>query len=479
MSKFLIIDDETLWAQTMEDFVQDLGHEARAAYTLAQGLELARHGDYDIVLLDAVLPDGSGLDHIAEIRAARSNPEVIIITGKSADAAAKLALEHRAWDYISKVASLEKIRLSLKRALEYRSNKRMATSQSLLLQFKRAGIVGESPPLLHCLEDAAKAAASELPVHVYGETGCGKELMARAIHANSSRSAGPFVVVDCASMPEALMESELFGHAKGAFTGAEASTRGLVARAHQGALFLDEIGELPLDMQQKLLRVLQEKRCRPLGASHEQPVDFRIISATNRDLSARVEEGGFREDLLYRLQAMQVTIPPLRERLQDIPPLITHFLSELGDTLRPKQASQDFLETLQAYDWPGNVRELRNVVGAAMALAIESDVLFPIHLPTRVRLHAVETPSGEAATPADTPEAAAASPAQDAAPVALHPPELIDWKRYKQLALRRAEQEYFRNLLIYTGWDKAQAMAIAGLSKAQFYKTIKGLDLTD
>ncbi len=455
MGTVLIVDDHLLWSHTLASLIKGLGHEPLSAGTMREGLALARSRHCDVVMLDILLPDGSGLDAIGALQAAPSQPEVIIVTGTNSREAARLALEHRAWDFISKTSSLDNMRLSLERALQYRRNKRLPGAQPLLPAFKRRGIVGEGPALQHTLEAAAKAADWDLPVCIYGETGTGKELMARAIHYNSPRAAAPFVVVDCASLPETLMEAELFGRAKGAYTGADKEAAGLVARAHGGSLFLDEIGELPLEMQQKLLRVLQEKRFRPVGASQEQTADFRLISATNRDLNALSMQGAFRSDLYYRIQAITVSLPPLRDRVEDIPVLAHHFANDFSIEGKTKQLSDDAITVLQAYSWPGNVRELRNVIGGAVAFTTESDALFPIHLPPHIRLHAMQSVDC-----ADDKDACTLG-------------EPLSWKQYKTLAMGRIEKEYLARLLTFTDNDKSRAMEISGLSRAQFYRMHK------
>ncbi len=433
--------------------MEDLGFEVMKALRLDEGSQLAVSPDsVDIVLLDVMLPDGSGLEAIPKLRALPSKPEVIIITGKSSEEAARLALEHRAWDYITKGSPLQSITLSLKRAVSYRRRKRSEEHCRQFAIFDRDGIAGKDPALVDALDMAAKAAPTDLPVLITGESGTGKELMAKALHANSPRKDKPFVVVDCASLPANLMESELFGHAKGAFTGADRESAGLVQRAHEGTLFLDEIGELPVEMQQKLLRVLHEKRYRPVGSSAEHSVDFRLVSATNRNLDTMVEDGRFRKDLFYRIRAMQIDLPPLRARRADIGLLAERFAKELSQQRTGgTRLSPDFLEVLKAYDWPGNVRELRNVMGTALALATESEMLFPIHLPVHVRLHSMTT---------ETPETEESSPP-------------LSWRNYRENELRGIERRYFSNLLAYTNNDKQLAMRIADISKAQFYKMLK------
>lgn len=456
MIRVLIIDDEPAWSETLCDLVEELGFLAFTASRLEEGVHLTNAPDsIDIVLLDVMLPDGSGLDAIQTLKASSSSPEIIIITGKSSEEAARLALEHQAWDYITKGASLGGIRLSLMRAVDYRRKKRSEAQYRQTATFDRGGIVGKDSGLIRALDLAAKAAPTDLPVLITGETGTGKELMSRALHANSLRGDKPFIVVDCASLPSSLMESELFGHAKGAFTGADMAKDGLVYMAHGGTLFLDEVGELPHHVQQKFLRLLHVKRYRPVGAASERDVDFRLVAATNRNLEAMVEEGVFRKDLLYRIKAMAIDLPPLRTRGEDIRLLAQSFAREWSQQHpnRAKECSEEFLKTLEAYDWPGNVRELRNVMGTALALATESEVLFPIHLPAHVRIHSVDTEKT-----AEKEEGSKRPPS---------------WRSYREKELGDIEYQYFSNLLVYTSYDKHLAMEIADISRAQFYRMLK------
>jgi DNA-binding NtrC family response regulator len=270
---------------------------------------------YDVIFLDVRLPDGIGLDAIQKIKANSSAPEVVIITGEGDPNGAELAIQYGAWDYIEKPPSVQSVILPLVRALQYRTEKKDAQKP---LMIKRDNIIGNSPQLLRSLKKLARAAQSQASVLIEGETGTGKELFAMAIHQSSSRSGKNFVVVDCAALPETLVESVLFGHAKGAFTGADQAKEGLVKQADQGTLFLDEIGELPLSLQKAFLRVLQEQRFRPIGGGSEVNSDFRLIAATNRDLDRMVQEKQFRQDLLFRIRSLVITLPPLRERPEDI-----------------------------------------------------------------------------------------------------------------------------------------------------------------
>ncbi|MEE4240678.1 MAG: sigma-54-dependent Fis family transcriptional regulator, partial [Desulfopila sp.] len=272
--------------------------------TLKEGVTTAENDAWDVVLLDIHMPDGNGLEHVPQIVKGRHEPEVIIVTGDGAPDGAERAIHGGAWTYIEKINVIRDLPLHLMRALQYREEKQRARSVPVIL--KRKNIIGDSEPMQRCFEDLVKAAASDVNVLITGETGTGKEVFARAVHENSARATGNFVVVDCASLPENLIESALFGHIKGAFTGADGSRKGLIKHADKGTLFLDEVGELPPSMQKTFLRVLQERRFRPIGAEREIGSDFRLLAATNRNLEEMVSQGLFREDLLYRLKGLSL-----------------------------------------------------------------------------------------------------------------------------------------------------------------------------
>jgi len=438
--------------------VERMDHKAQSAYNLAEGMAMADSQAFDVVFLDVRLPDGNGLDVLPEIRRSLSSPEVIIMTGLGDPDGAELAIKNGAWDYIEKPASIDKMRLPLIRALEFR-NERAATKTPKML--KSGGIVGGSPPMQASLNVLAQAAASDANVLITGETGTGKELFARGIHLNSSRAGKSFVVVDCAALPETLVESLLFGHEKGSFTGADKRQRGLIEQAHGGTLFLDEIGELPLSMQRSFLRVIQERRFRPVGADHEKQSDFRLICATNRDLEAMVQEGLFREDLFFRLRAFFLELPPLREHLEDLPELISHHMAKLCEryAIKVKTWSPDLMETLAAHHWPGNVRELLNVLDRSIAAAGQEPILFPYHLPTYLRVQVARASVGKNAR--HEPEAP------------LNPRPLGTLKMARESALEEAEKSYLEELMRSTGGDIKQACQISDLSRGRLYAVMK------
>jgi len=386
MTRILIVDDDTILCTMLAEQLQRKGYATGSAHTLEQGLSFVQGDSWDVVLLDVQMPDGNGLDALPDFIASPSQPEVIIITGQGAVDGAEKAIVSGAWSYIEKPQVIRDLTLHLTRALQYRAEKQRTRVQPVAL--KRSNIIGDSPAISRCYDDLAKASRSTVNVLLNGETGTGKEVFARAIHENSERASRNFVVVDCAALPANLMENALFGHVKGAFTGADRAQDGLIKHAHGGTLFLDEVGELSLEMQKTFLRVLQEHSCRPLGSDRENKSDFRLVSATNCDLEEMVAQGRFRKDLLYRLKGMVITLPPLRERKEDIRPLVHYWLGKLCKRYdrETKGMSPEFVEALFSYDWPGNIRELFQTLEQVFAGAIDVPTLFCIHLPREFRV---------------------------------------------------------------------------------------------
>jgi len=387
MANVLIIDDDELFCEMLRSAMEMEGHASSAAHSLADGARLLERDVFDAVFLDVRLPDGNGLDMLPRLRHMTSPPEIIIVTAAGDPDGAELAITDGAWDYVEKPASLEQMRFTLDRALRHRNRQSRQQRRPL----DTGGIVGASPRLAACLERLAEAAMGDAAVLVTGETGTGKELFARALHRNSRRASGPFITLDCAALSRSLLHSELFGYQRGAFTGALESRAGLIRQAHGGTLFLDEVGELPLAQQKAFLRVLQERRFRPIGSKEEVESDFRLVAATNRNLPDMAERGAFRKDLLFRLQAVELQLPPLRERKEDIRELVTTHAARIcrRDGIGAKGFEPDVFEALAAHDWPGNVRELVNVVEGVLLLAREEPVVHLEHLPVPLRARMV------------------------------------------------------------------------------------------
>jgi two-component system NtrC family response regulator len=459
MANVLIIDDDRLNSEMLFDMISDMGHAAACAFTAEEGLRKALAKEFDVVFLDVRLPDGNGLMLLPDIQSSPSAPEVIIITGFGSPDGAELAIKNGAWDFIEKPLIKNMIALPLLRALQYREAKKR-TPQPMVL--RREGIVGSSPIMNACMELVAQAAASEAPVVITGETGTGKELFARAIHNNSSRSRETFVTVDCTSLPPSIIESVLFGHEKGAFTGADRYRDGLIKQADGGTLFLDEIGELPLPAQKIFLRVLQERSFRPIGGSREITSDFRLTAATNRDLKKMVQEGTFREDLLFRLRAFTIELPPLKKRPGDISELCFHYVNKLctryGREL--KGFSPDFMDAVCSYEWPGNIRELVNALESVLAVASADPILFPRHLPTDIRIHIARN----------------AIHKKEASP--LSQGTMGTLKERREYAVANEERKYLQELMAATGGSIAKASEISGLSRVRLYVLLNKYSIT-
>jgi two-component system NtrC family response regulator len=459
MANILIIDDDQLICKTLSQVVSDKGHTPACAFSLTQGLEIATAQSFDIVFLDVRLPDGNGLDLVPRLKETPSSPEVIIITGFGDVDGAELAITYGAWDYLEKSASIEEITLPLERALQYRTERQAKARPTAL---KLEGIVGNSPAMNGCIELLAQAAATDANVLVTGETGTGKELFSWAIHHNSPRAGKNFVVVDCAALPETIVESVLFGHERGAFTGADKSKTGLITQADGGTLFLDEVGELPASVQGSFLRALQERRFRPVGSAKEVRSDFRLIAASNRDLDQMVKEGRFRKDLLFRLRTFTIALPPLREHPEDIEELTSFYLTKLSQRYGKgmKGLSPDLLDTLLGYNWPGNVRELVNALERAMAAAGTSPTLFPAYLPPEIRIKVKRGQVGE----------------EGGKPKALHhasPGLLPTLQEHREAEIAKAEQQYLAELMAHTGSNIREACEVSGLSRSRLYGLLK------
>lgn len=461
MINILIIDDDKQICLLLSKIIKRLGHQSCFVHTITEALESCSVDNWDLILLDLELPDGNGLSILPNLLKAPSSPEVIIITGTGNIKGAELAFKHGAWDFIPKPINPDKVTLSITRALEYRSEKQAVTIPKLL---SRQGIVGESSALKACLEMVAQAAITEAGVLITGETGTGKELISEAIHKNSSRAEGRFVVVDCASLPESLIESALFGHVKGAFTGAGTNHVGMIKQAEFGTLFLDEVGELPLSTQKTFLRVLQERSFRPIGGDVEIQSDFRIVAATNQDLDAMVKAGTFRKDLMYRLRSITINLPPLRERDNDIMSLVMHYLEQqcLSTGLILKGCSPDFIKTLQNYDWPGNIRELLNALDHALAIVGKAPVLYPIHLPTQIRL-----PQLNGYLTNDT------TVNKGSAGLQLQNDRLPQIQKFRTTIVECAERDYLLELMRRTKGQIKEACKISGLSKSRLHAIMK------
>ncbi|MEE4242727.1 MAG: sigma-54 dependent transcriptional regulator [Desulfopila sp.] len=458
MPKMLVVDDDVTLATMLVKQMSAQGHSAEMAWTLTEGLAKAAAAPFDIILLDVQLPDGNGLEHLPQFKTTPSLPEVIIITGHGEADGAEKAIVSGAWSYIEKPHVIRELHLHLTRALQYRREKLKVNEVPVSL--KRDKIIGNSAALNKCLDQLARAAACDVSVLITGESGTGKELFAGAIHENSRRSQGNFVVVDCAALPETLIESTLFGHVKGAFTGADTAQDGLVKHADGGTLFLDEVGELPLAIQKTFLRLLQEQEYRPVGSTRRQHSNFRLVAATNRNLEERTAANLFREDLLFRLQAFAIELPPLRDRLEDVEKLATSFIARLCRRygLETKGISQDFIDALTSYHWPGNVRELHQTIEQVFTSAFLGPTCFAIHLPEQFRIKQARAGLSSAGKP-DSQETT-----------------LPNWRRYKDMC----EESYLHKLRLLAEGNVSKACRISGISRTRLYQLINkfGMDFS-
>jgi len=389
----LIADDDPVALALLAEVLTAERYEVRAAAGGAECVMLAEREPFDLAIVDLRMPGTGGLEVVRRLGAMQPGIPVIILTAFATIDTAIEAIREGASDYLSKPFRMEQLKIVVRRTLESRrlARENLQYRHELQDRFGVQNLVGQSPAIVEVYKLVARVARLDVTVLIQGETGTGKELVARAIHYASPRAAGPFVVIDCAGLPETLFESELFGHERGAFTGALSSRRGLLETATGGTCLLDEIGELSPPLQAKLLRALQEQTIRRVGGNDWIPINVRMIAATNRDLRRRVQDGGFREDLYYRLNVVTIAVPPLRERPEDIPLLAQHFLDRFARaTPTPVRGlARSTIEALRAHPWPGNVRELENAIERAVALS-SSEVLMPEDLPAPPRSEHVE-----------------------------------------------------------------------------------------
>ncbi|QFT53487.1 sigma-54 dependent transcriptional regulator [Microbulbifer sp. THAF38] len=461
----LVVDDEPDICKLITLTLQRMDVNCHTAANLAEATRLLTENRYDFCLTDLRLPDGDGLQLVEHIQsgAHRDLPIAVITAHGNMDTAIK-ALKLGAFDFVSKPVDLERLRNLAQLALRLnreRDPQLSKSSEQLLL--------GEAPNMRKLREQIAKVARSDAPVYISGESGSGKELAARAIHAQGARADKPFVPINCGAIPAELMESEFFGHKKGSFTGAHKDKAGLLQSAQGGTLFLDEVADLPLDMQVKLLRAIQEKRIRPIGASQETPIDVRILSATHKDLAKEVNEGRFRSDLYYRINVIEISTPPLRERIEDIPLLVDAIMQRIAKSSGeiPPGITTDAMQALQAYPFPGNVRQLENILERAFTLCEQQEIrcedLF---------LERDEKPQ----------EREAFSTAIESEILSEHQPEntnRFDPSQYKSLDefLQDIEKEAIESALTKTRWNRTAAAQKLGISFRSLRYRLKKLGL--
>ncbi|MCY2930588.1 MAG: sigma-54 dependent transcriptional regulator [Planctomycetota bacterium] len=452
VAEILIVEDEVAHAEAMEEGLSRLGHRCTVVHDGESAVARLAGQPFDVIVTDLMLGKGpSGLDVLEAAQKHQPAAKVILVTAHSSVDTCKQALQRGATDYIEKPLDLDELRVVVQRAAEETAQRRLIRDlkQQLDEKYGFENIIGHSKEMLEILQAARRIAKSDLPVLILGESGTGKELLANAIHVNSNRADGRFVAINCAGLSETLLEDELFGHVKGAYTGATTDRPGRFEHADGGTLFLDEVGDMPLAMQAKLLRVLENGEVVRVGANEPVRVNVRIISATNSDLTTKVADKEFREDLYFRVKGATLEIPPLRTRRQDIPVLISHFLKAAGEAHggKVKTTSSDLIRVLTAYPWPGNVRQLRNVVENMSVLA-EGDQLTVDDLPPEIHRR----------------------------------PEEIAGAQLGELAgisLEEAEKQLIRNTLKMVSGSRERAAKILGIGERTLYRKIKEYGLKE
>jgi two-component system, NtrC family, response regulator AtoC len=466
--KVLIVDDEEMMRWTLTEALRGWGYTSVDAGSVAGGVAAFDAERPAAVLLDINLPDGTGLDMLLEIKRNQPDAVVIIMTGNVTVADTIAALRGGAYDFISKPINLEELQVTIRNGIEAQSLRKQVRSirRERAREFSLDQIIGQSPGMVEMFNLARKVAESEVSsVLLQGESGTGKDLVAKAIHYASRRADAPFVAINCAALPATLIESELFGYEKGAFTDAKARKEGLFEQAEGGTLFLDEIGELELSLQAKLLRVLEEGAFRRLGGLKDISLDARVIAASNRDLKAESETGRFRLDLYYRLSVIQIDIPAIRERGDDVILLAEHYIAHFNHRLRKRVSglSPDVAGIFRGYSWPGNVRELRNVIERVMILE-DGDVITPAYLPRGL------TPNDKTASAFGNP--AGRKIGDELQPVGFALPP-------KGVVLDEVEMSLVRQALERSGGNQTRAAELLGISRDQFRYRLKKLEGQD
>ena len=442
--KILVVDDEERICEAVEKALERIGYDVESSLDALVAWEKFQKSAFDMVICDIKMPGMDGMALLDRVKEHDATTLVIMITGYASIESAVESIKKGAQEYIPKPFTPDQIRFVVERAFE---RKRLADENiylrgELKQLYGKDVVIGKSQGMQQVFDLAVRVAETDSSVLVLGESGTGKEVVARLIHFRSHRASGPFVTVNCSAIPENLLESELFGHKKGAFTGALYMKRGSFELANGGTLFLDEIGDMKLEMQAKILRALEEREVKKVGSEEETPVDVRVIAATNKDLGEEVKAGHFREDLFYRLNVVQIGIPPLRERKEDIPLLARHFLKVFSTEMKKAVAdfSEEALNFLVGYDWPGNVRELKNAVERAVIFAGPGELIRPSHFPPQMRAEV---------------ERSRPSPSRE----------------FKDL--RTMEMSYIKEVLDACGGNKAKAAEILGVSPSTLWRKLQ------
>jgi two-component system, NtrC family, response regulator PilR len=453
MARILLVDDEPRMLSLLNSLLRAEGYDVTSVQDGSKVSDLIRSEKFDLMISDIRMSPVDGMELLKIVRSERATMPVIILTAYGSVETAIEAMKLGTFDYVTKPFKLDEMLLTIQRALEYGRalSENVELKEELVGRYKFENIVAESPAMRNVCEMIKRVAPADTTVLISGDSGTGKELVAKAIHMHSRRKDKRFVAVNCAALPEPLLESEMFGHMKGAFTGASANKEGLFETASGGTLFLDEISSMPMSIQGKLLRVLQEREIRRVGGNDNIAVDVRVLAATNTNLEALIKKGTFREDLYYRLSVIPIEIKPLRERQEDILPLVYHVLrSEIGEGRELPKLTPEVKEMLERYAWPGNVRELENAIKHAVTFA-QDNTLTPDVLPpkilSQVKADGFIHSSADAAT---------------------------NLYRYKSLKsfLREREKEYLEQVLGYTGGDKEKAAKALKISLATLYRKL-------
>ncbi|MDQ1919825.1 sigma-54-dependent transcriptional regulator [Massilia pseudoviolaceinigra] len=464
--RVLVVDDEADLRELLEITLVRMGLDVDSAETLREARAFLAQNEYGLILTDMRLPDGLGLELVQEVNASNKSTPIAVVTAYGSAENAVVALKAGAFDYVSKPVVLDDLRVMVQSALRLSAPSAQTGSPAAAGTASR--LIGESAVMQSLRNQIERLARSMAPIAITGESGSGKELVAREIHARSSRAGKPFIAVNCGAIPEALMEAEFFGYRKGAFTGAADERDGFFHAANGGTLMLDEVADLPLAMQVKLLRAIQERRVRKIGATSEEPVDVRIISATHQNLAQCVETGKFRQDLFYRLNVIELSVPPLRERLDDLGVLVDGMLARLAGPGQKAALGPQVLETLSTYSFPGNVRELENVLERALAFANDGVIEVGDLSLKGARVAERPAPAAEA-PPAPTPVAAA--PVSASGPAEL-PSSLPDY-------LEQVEREIILRALTQTQFNRTQAALLLGISFRQLRYQMQKLDIQE
>ena len=442
--RILVVDDDLEMCGLLSDGLSGEGFSVITTGDSLEAAKILKKEEFDLIVTDLKMEGLKGLDLLEEAKRAAALTPVIIITAFGTIESAIKAIKMGAYDYITKPFQMNELVLTVKKALENRLLKKevIRLRKEVESRYDFHQLIGKSPSMQKIYDLIERISDSSSNVLITGESGTGKELVAKAIHYNGVRKEGPFVAINCAAIPETLLESELFGYKKGAFTDAKTDKKGLMFEAHEGTLFLDEITEMAPTLQAKLLRVIEEREVRPLGDTNSYPIDVRIISTSNRDIVSSIQEGRFREDLYYRLKVIDIEMPPLRERKEDIPILVQHFVHKFSKEVKKSVSgvSEDALRVLVNYSWPGNVRELENIIQRAITLSRHQGIL-PDDLPASITQKTDE--------------------------------KLFEKAMEENLTLDQLEKEYIKRVLIETGGNKSKAAERLGLDRKTLYRKLE------